>query len=313
MRKIMIFLTAFIFSSYGLVLAQGLRPKHTVLVSTFPIYQIVRNVTNGSEALDVVLMLPSGMGCPHDYALTYQDMQKIAKAEVLVINGLGMEEFLGAPLKAANPSIKVIDSSEGIEELLYYEEEKYHHHEKGNHHHGRVKRINPHLFVSPRMNGLLALNIAKKLSEFEPSESALYTKNAQVYSENMFKLMEEMNSLGKKLKNNRVVQPHGVFDYLFKEMGIEIVATLLPHGHEPPVSEIRKLINLIKKEDVGAIFLEPQYPKKIGELISKETGVPLYILDPCTTGPEDAGLDYYEKVMRKNIKVFEEMLGALNK
>lgn len=75
--------------------------KQTVLATTFPIYQIVRNVTNGREGMKADLMLPSRLGCPHDYMLTPQDMQKLAKADILVVNGLGMEEFLGAPVKKA--------------------------------------------------------------------------------------------------------------------------------------------------------------------------------------------------------------------
>lgn len=310
MKKRLSLFLVFLFLCFENGLAQGGQVSHSVLVSTFPIYQIVRNVTSGSKFLNVQLMLPSEMGCPHDYALTPQDMQKIARAEVLVINGLGMEEFLGGPLKAANPQIKVIDSSQGIEELLFYEGDHDHHHQKTHQHRGDHKRPNPHLFVSPKMNGRLALNIAKRLSELEPSESELYLRNAQSYSQGMSELMAEMVSLGKRLKNNRVVQPHGVFDYLFKDMGIKIVATLQPHGLEPSPSEMRKIVNLIKKEKVGAIFVEPQYPKKTGEIISKETGVPLVTLDPCATGPQDATLDYFEKVMRNNMKILKDILGA---
>ena len=73
-----------------------------ILASTFPMYQIVRNITQGVDGVEVELMIPAQMGCPHDYALTPQDMTKLARAEVLVINGLGLEEFLGAPVRKAN-------------------------------------------------------------------------------------------------------------------------------------------------------------------------------------------------------------------
>ncbi|MBU0990852.1 MAG: metal ABC transporter substrate-binding protein [Proteobacteria bacterium] len=100
------------------VLGKAKAAEQTVLATTFPIYQIVRNITQGRDGIKVELMLPSQMGCPHDYALTPQDMQKLAKADILVVNGLGMEEFLGAPVKKANPNIRVIDSSTGIQETL---------------------------------------------------------------------------------------------------------------------------------------------------------------------------------------------------
>ena len=95
-------------------------PVRTVLSTTFPIHQIVRQVTAGRAGLSVVQMLPSQMGCPHDYALTPQDMYKLARADVFVVNGLGLEEFLGSPLKKANPHLFILDSAKDITQLLYY-------------------------------------------------------------------------------------------------------------------------------------------------------------------------------------------------
>jgi ABC-type Zn uptake system ZnuABC Zn-binding protein ZnuA len=72
-------------------------PQLRILASTFPIYQITRNVTRDVEGIALELMIPAALGCPHDYVLTPQDMDKLAKADLLIINGLGMEEFLGSP------------------------------------------------------------------------------------------------------------------------------------------------------------------------------------------------------------------------
>ena len=68
-----------------------------VLATTFPVYQIVRNITQNVPDVEVQLMLPAQAGCPHDYALTPQDMSKLAQADILVLNGLGLEAFLGSP------------------------------------------------------------------------------------------------------------------------------------------------------------------------------------------------------------------------
>ena len=94
-----------------------------VLCTTFPIYQITQNVAQGRKEVSVDLMLPTQLGCPHDYVLTPQDMNKIAQADVLVVNGLGMEDFLGAPLGRANDKIVVIDSSKGLQDILRYSQE----------------------------------------------------------------------------------------------------------------------------------------------------------------------------------------------
>lgn len=138
----------------------------------------------------------------------------------------------------------------------------------------------------------------------------MYFKNARVYAETMNNLADEMAALGKRLKNNRIVQPHGIFEYLARDMGLEIVAALRAHGQEPSASEMVRLAETIREKRVGAIFTEPQYPEKVGKTLSKETGVPVAMLDPVATGPENAPLTYYETVMRQNMKTLVSTLGV---
>ena len=294
-----------------------------VLCTTFPIYQITRNVAQGRAGAEVQLMLPAGMGCPHDYALTPQDMRKLARADVLVVNGLGMEEFLGAPVKTANPDIETVDSSAGIQELLEYahehseaEEERDHEaeaapgheeHDHGHHHHAGV---NPHLFASPRQAARIALNVAAGLSKADPEGAATYFRNAQAYAARLNALADELAALGRTLKNNRIVEPHGVFDYLARDMGLEIAAVLRPHGQEPSAAEMLDLVREIREKQAGAIFTEPQYPAKVGAALARETGLPTATLDPVATGPDEAPLDYYETAMRKNMEVLRAVLGV---
>ena len=284
--------------------------KTTILATTFPVYQILRNVIQDHGGVTAGLLLPSQLGCPHDYALTPQDMQKLAKADILVINGLGMEEFMGAPVKKANPGIQIIDTSAGIQNTLDYFGECDHSHDHGDghdhHHHG----VNPHLFASPRMTALLAQNLAKDLSRAVPGGSALFLKNARDYAGAMNRLADHMAALGKRLKNKRIVQPHGVFEYLARDMGLNIVAVMLAHGQAPSAAGMRHLAKTIKQSGAGAIFTEPQYPEKIGKTLARETGIPAAVLDPAATGPENAPLSYYETVMRNNMNILESTLGV---
>lgn len=290
-------------------------PRLKVLASTFPVFQITRNITRGAAAIEVELMIPASLGCPHDYALTPQDMRKLAAADVLVINGLGLEEFLGAPVQKANPGLVVIDSSRGIEEVLHYddaeehgEEAERHHHQHDDHGEGQV---NPHLFASPRMAALMAESIAQALAERHPAEAALLAANAKAYVERMRRLADELAALGKRLANHRIVTQHGVFDYLARDMGLAVVAVVQAHaGKDPSAAEILTLVKTIRTRQAGAIFTEPQYPQAIGRTIAREAGIAAATLDPAANGPEQAPLDYYEQVMRANMSVLEQVLGS---
>ena len=116
-----------------------------VYCTTFPLYLLTRNLTQGCRNVHTELIIPPGTGCPHDYALTPRDMRKLgAKNMVLVRNGLGLDDFILKPLRKMNPGAKIIDTSAGIPALEL--EEKCGHDDCHEHHHGSK---NPHLFASP--------------------------------------------------------------------------------------------------------------------------------------------------------------------
>ncbi len=316
----------------------------TVLCTTFPIYQITRNIVKDKENIDLQLMIPSTMGCPHDYALTPQDMKKLAKAQVLIINGLGMEEFLGAPVKKANSNIQIIDSSTGIKNTLEYmhdiDEEHHHDNDSGHHHHDSDSEhhhdsdsghnhsenpehqhgeeghhhhhegVNPHIFVSPVMVSEMSMNIAAGLSKIDPEGAGQYYKNASEYVKQMQALNDEFITASKSFTNNRIIEPHGVFDYLARDIGLDIVAVLQAHGQEPSAAKMLNMIKIIESEKPGAIFTEPQYSAKSALTISKETGLPVKELDPVASGPSDAPIDYYQTVMRQNLQTLINTLGV---
>ncbi len=277
-----------------------------ILCTTFPIYQITRNLSQGRGAVQVDLLLPAQLGCPHDYALTPGDIQLLMRADVLVVNGQGLEEFLGAPIQKANPGLTHIDSSKGIEDVIQNSDEGG---VRGAGH--EPQGANPHFFASPRLVAGLARHIAGELSRIDPEGGAVYGANALAYAAKMAKLDQEVVALGKGLSNKRIITQHGVFDYLARDLGLEVVAVVEAHaGQEPSAAEMLAIIKTAKARQAGAIFSEPQYPAKVVQTIAKEAGITAASLDPVASGPANAGLDYYEVVMRRNLATIKSVLGA---
>lgn len=277
-----------------------------VLCSTFPMYLFTRNVTAGREAVEVDLMIPGAMGCPHDYALTPQDMRKVASAKVFIANGLGMEEFLGEPLKKGNDKLIVVDTSAGIADLIQIKAEERAAEEGPHEHHGP----NPHLFAGPRMAAKVVRNIAAELSKVDPAGADLYQKNSEAYAGRLEKLADDFAAATKNLPAKKIVTEHAVFDYLARDCGLEIVAVVEENpGQEPAAAEMLALIKTIKASGASAVFTEPQYPAKVGQTLAKEVGIPVAALDPVAGGPDNAPLDYYEKVMRANLETLVKTLG----
>ncbi len=281
-----------------------------MLATTFPVYQILRNIVGTLPGTDIQLMLPAQAGCPHDYALTPQDMRKLAQADILVINGLGMEGFLGSPAAHTQKGLRIIDSSKGVSGILPYSETERHEHHAGDHDHDH-SGMNPHLFASPRMAAQMTRSIAGQLAGLDPSNAATYWSNAENYARRLDVLSDEFAALGRKLKNTHIVTQHGVFDYLARDMGLQVVAVIQAGETQmPSAADMIRLAKTIREQRAGAIFTEPQYPDKIAAMLSRETGVPTAKLDPAATGPSDAAPEYYETVMRRNLRTLEDTLGS---
>ncbi len=276
-----------------------------LLATTFPIYHLAQRVVEGQDGIRLSQLLPAQTGCPHDYVLTPRDMQKLADADVMITNGLGMEEFLGAPVAGVNPELKIIDASSGIDGILYSNQQGVHEHEDAEYRQG-----NPHLFASPRMLAQMAPALAEKLAPIFPDGAERFRTNARLYAAELNTLAEAFAEIGHTAKNNRIVTQHDIFDYLARDAGLEVVAVIQSHpGQEPSAAKMLQLIQNIRTRQAAAIFTEPQYPDKIGRTLSQNSGIPVAVLDPVASGPEDAPRDYYLTTMRNNLALLEKYLG----
>ncbi len=92
-------------------------PVKTLICATYPIYLFTKAVVGGHKSASVELLVPAGSGCPHDYVLTPADMRKLKSADALVLNGLGLDDFLRKPLQTNFPEAVLIESAAGMPDL----------------------------------------------------------------------------------------------------------------------------------------------------------------------------------------------------
>jgi ABC-type Zn uptake system ZnuABC Zn-binding protein ZnuA len=264
-----------------------------VLASFLPMYLFTRNVVGDVPGVTVDLMLPASLGCPHDYALTPGDMRKIAAADLFIANGYGMEEFLGAPVRKSNPRIRIVETAEGVPPIRAGE--------------GSHGGINPHTWVSPRNAILQVRNIEKALSVASPHNAAAFRHNADAYVSKLTVLAREFDAASGRFRNRNIVAFHNVFDYLARDLGLNIVGEIEETpGQEPSAGEVGKLVRTIRGKRAAAVFWEPQYPKRLADVIAAEAGVPSRVLDPVSTGSTTPGA--YEEIMRQNLRTLTETL-----
>ncbi|MGZ8429889.1 MAG: metal ABC transporter substrate-binding protein [Candidatus Deferrimicrobiaceae bacterium] len=265
-----------------------------VLASFLPMSLFARNVVGDAPGVTVEMMLPASLGCPHDYSLSPGDMRKIAESDVLIANGFGMEAFLGAPVRRANPKIVVVETASSVAPL------------RAGGDHGDV---NPHTWVSPRNAILQVRAIEKALSDLSPENAPVFRRNADAYAGRLEALAREFDENAGRFRNRKIVTFHNVFDYLARDIGLTIVGWIEETpGQEPSAGEMRALIRTIRETKAAAVFAEPQYPEKLAATIAREAGVPVRLLDPVSTG--STAMTAYEDVMRRNLRTLAEALGT---
>lgn len=259
-----------------------------ITTSFYPMYLAVINIAKGIPAVEVHNLTKPMTGCLHDYSGTPDDIKQIIKSDIFVVNGAGMESFLGKVVRQA-PKIKIIDASHGIQLIKSAEAE------------------NPHVWVSITLHIKQIQNITDALAIADPQHTKGYRRNASAYIAKLEKLRAYMQAGLKDIKTRNIITFHEAFPYFAKEFGLNIVAVVEREpGSEPNAREMASTINLIKKSRVSTLFVEPQYSAKAAKAIVRETGAKLYTLDPAVTGPmvDDA----YISIMKKNLTELQKAL-----
>ncbi len=257
-----------------------------VVTSFYPMYIMAKNVTNNIPSITVQNLTPPTTGCLHDYSITTDDMKKLTEAQILVINGAGMESFLNK-VTAQYPKIKIVKLSEGIPLI------------KGN------EGENPHVWVSVSDAISQVKTLEKALGKYDPKNKKGYQKNAAKYIAKLETLKRKMHKELAPYKEAAIITFHEAFPYFAREFGLKIAAVVEREpGNEPSAKELADTIKLIKKHKIKALFSEPQYPAKSANIIARETGLKVYILDPAVTGSDDNNT--YINIMEKNLATFKE-------
>lgn len=275
------------------------------VTSFYPMYIFAQNIAVDVPGVQIVNLAGESTGCLHDYQLKTRDMATLEKADALIINGGGMEQFMDKVI-AQQPQLAVINASEGIEMLCSEDDHAHDDHAHGNHAHEH-EALNAHVWLDPALAIRQVQNIADGLAAADSENAEAYLNNAKAYIARIEALHAEVAEQLAPLAGSEIVTFHEAFDYFAQAYGLRVAAVIASDsGEEPSTRQIARLCDLVSGLTVKALFVEPQYPAKTAETIARETGAKMYTLDPVVTG--DGGLDSYENLMRENARVLQEAL-----
>ena len=273
-------------------------PKLRVLTSFLPVYCFTANIAGDLAEVENLL---AANASPHNYQFAPRDLRKLSGAQLFVINGLGMEDWLAKAMKAAKGSrtATVVEAFAGVpkERLIT---ELPHIHLPGEHGHHHHDGPNPHLWLDPTLAAHAVTNILAALQKADPKNAAGYAANAARYVERLHVLDRDLAAALAPAKGYRIVTYHHAFPYFTRRYGLDLIGVIeeVPDV-EPSPKYLAALLKVMREKDVKAIFTEPQFSPKLAARISRDAKVPVAELDTLETGPLKPTA--YEEGLRRNL------------
>jgi zinc transport system substrate-binding protein len=230
----------------------------------------------GGDKVDVVVMVPPGAS-PHTYEVTPDQMASLSKARIYAEVGSPVEFELAwmDKLIAVNKSMLVVDCSQGIPLLEMTAEENEGENITEEQHTG----LDPHIWLSVKNVRIMASNICAGLVQVDTENKAYYENNLASYLDLLDKLDADLTADLANITNRNFIVVHPSFGYFAHDYNLNQMS-LEQNGKEPDADYTVRLIEKAKELSIKVIFVSPQYGQKSAELIAREIGGEVAIIDP---------------------------------
>lgn len=295
MKKIALLLIFILFLSGCAVQAEPAQ----IAATTLPVYEFTSRLCEGTP-ITVTRLVTEEVSCLHDYSLNVRQVKAAEAAELIVISGGGLEDFMTDILRDAN----VIDASSfriGFHDMTdTHSHEEEQHYENDGHHH----ETDPHVWLSPENALVMVDNIRGALSIQFPEYAETITKNAFV----LFDELKDLKNYGEEtladLSCRELITFHDGFAYFADAFDLTILEAVEEEsGSEASAQELIHLIEEVQHHDLPAIFTEVSGSVSAADIIARETGAAVFSLDMAMAG------DSYFDAMYHNINTIKEALG----
>lgn len=246
----------------------------------------------GGERVEVRGLLGPNVDA-HDFEPSPADLEAIARAEVVVISGAGLEKWFDDVLKAAQPKGRVIDTSGGV----------------------RLRGEDPHIWTDPRNAKLMATHIAEGLQAADPEGATGYRSRLDAYLARLDRLDLDIESQLSALTNRKLVTNHDTLGYYCDRYHLEFVGSVIPSfdsSAEMSARDMSDLVARIRAQGVKAVFSETSIPAKTATAIAQQAGVKVVdgegALFGDSLGPPGSDGATYVQMMEHNTRTIVENL-----
>ena len=259
----------------------------------------------GGETIELTVLLEPGQN-PHSYQPAPQDMVKVSEADLIFANGLGLEDFLDDLLSGTGNADVLVIVSEEIAPLEGLEADQDGDDE------GQAHDQDPHVWFDPNNVMSWTKVIADTLVEIDPDHADIFIKNAAEYREDLQFLddwiQEQIANI--PAENRNLVTDHTVFGYFVERFGFTQVGAVIPAKTteaETSGQQLSALIDIIRENNVKAIFIGVDFDPALSEMIAEDTGAELISLYFGSLS-QGAPAESYLAFMRYNVETIVNAL-----
>jgi len=263
--------------------------RMTVVATTTQLQDFARNV--GGARIDLHGLLRPNVD-PHDYEPTPGDAAAVARAKVLIVNGVGLDSWVEGVRKAAGADPDVVTAADRVPLR------------SGD---AALPEGDPHIWLDPRNAERMVRNVERGLTAADPAGAATYHANAARYLARLRALDRSLAAEIAPIPPSRrlIVTDHDAFGYLAARYGLRIVGTVIPSlstAAEPDARAITRLADTIRKNHVHAVFAEASVDPRVERAIAAEAGARLGgRLYGDSLGPAGGPAATYVGMMRTNM------------
>ena len=256
--------------------------QYTVVTSFYPMYIAALNVVGENDHIRLENLSEPQTGCLHDYQLTPADMQLLSTADAFIINGGGIESFLGE-VAEQYPDLTIINASEQVDLI----------------------EDNAHAWMNIEAYMTQVKTIEAELSAADPADTEQFSENADAYLAKLSSLKEQADAVKPLTEGKNIVIVHEAYEYVAEEFGMQVSYVMdLDEERQVSAGEVADVVRTVTDGGVRVILAEELYGKDMGDTVESETDAKICYLDTLVRGDYDA--DSYLNAMQQNITLLKE-------
>lgn len=250
----------------------------------------------GGEAVEVRSLVPKG-GEVHTFDPTPSDLRAVADADLIVMNGLGLDDWLRVVVEDSGATAPVLELAPDLPGVTYLED---------------GGAVNPHLWLDVGHAARYVERIVDALANADPAQAAGLRAGGEAYLARLSALDEHARTAIGAIPEARrvIVSFHEAFPYFAAAYGLTIAGTIVDApGQDPSAGEIATLVDAIQASGATAIFGEAQFSPELVQTVADEAGA-VVETNLYNDSLGDAPADSYEGMMRWNVDRVVAALGG---